>query len=138
MPDSLLVLYVDVEVANHHDAAIRANAFLPAAELPRLHVALHDVHAIFLVEGDPGDLVEADDVVLADEPALTAGVVDEHACDRRLTARYQMRVRGNLLEEVTLAGAAGTEFHHVEVALDERNHPQQGHVARAWRELTWL
>ena len=43
---------------------------LPAAELAGLHVALHDVDAVLLVEGDAGDLVEADDVVLADQPAL--------------------------------------------------------------------
>ena len=64
---------IDVEVADHHDRAIGPDALLAAAELPGLHVALHDVDAVLLVEGDAGDLVEADDVVLADQPALTGG-----------------------------------------------------------------
>ena len=63
--DALLVLDVDVEVADHDDAAVGADALRAAAELARLHVALHDVDAVLLVEGDAGDLVEADDVVLA-------------------------------------------------------------------------
>ena len=53
-----------------HDAAVGADALLAAAELAGLHVALHDVDAVLLVEGDAGDLVEADHVVLADQAAL--------------------------------------------------------------------
>ena len=50
---------VDVEVADHDDAAIGADALLAPAELAGLHVALHDVDAILLVERDAGDLVES-------------------------------------------------------------------------------
>ena len=52
MTDPLLVLHIHFEVANHDDAAIGANALLSAAELAGLHVSLHDIHAILLVEGD--------------------------------------------------------------------------------------
>ena len=41
-----------------------ADALRAAAELAGLHVSLHDVDAVLLVEGDAGDLIEADDVVL--------------------------------------------------------------------------
>ena len=42
-----------------------------------------------------------------------------------------MRVGRHLLEQMALAGAARPELDHVVVALDERNHAQQRHVARA-------
>jgi hypothetical protein len=71
MADALLVLHVHLEVAHHHHTAVGANALLATTELAGLHVALHDVHAILLVEGDAGDLIEADHVVLADQAALT-------------------------------------------------------------------
>ena len=64
----LLLLDVHVEVADHHDATLGANVLLAATELARGHVALHDVHAVLLIEGDAGDLVEADHVVLANRP----------------------------------------------------------------------
>ena len=76
--DPLLMLDLDVEVAHHHDAALGPNALLAARELPGFHVALEDVHPVLLVEGDTRDLVEAHHVVLADEPSLPRGVVDEH------------------------------------------------------------
>ena len=87
MPNPLLVLHVHVEVANHDDTPIGANAFLAAAELTRLHVALHDVHTIFLVEGDAGDFIEADHVILADQSALTVSIIDKHARDRCFASR---------------------------------------------------
>ena len=106
---------------------------LPAAELAGLHVALHDVHAVLLVEGDAGDFVEADDVVLADQAALAVGIVDEHARDRRLAAGDQVGVGRDLLEQVALAGASRAKLDHVVVALDERDHAEQHHVAGARR-----
>ena len=81
MANPLLVLYVHVEISNHDDAAIGANALLPATELARLHIALHDVHPVLLVEGNTGDFIEADHVVLAYQPALPAGIVDKHSGD---------------------------------------------------------
>ena len=59
---------------------------LPRLNSPGLHVPLHDVHAVLLVEGDAGDLVEADHVVLADQSALARGVVHEHPGDGGLAA----------------------------------------------------
>src|SRR4051794_17113496 len=57
--NALLVSDVNVEVANHDNAAEPSDALLAPAELPRLHVALEDVDPIFLIEGHPRDLVEA-------------------------------------------------------------------------------
>src|SRR5690348_16841926 len=125
MTNTLLVDDVNLEVPNHDDAAARANALPPAAELARLHVALHDVDAILLIEGDAGDLVEADDVVLADEAPLPGAVVDEHARHGGLAARDEVGVGRDLLEEVRLAGAARPQLHHVVVALYERHHAQE-------------
>ena len=67
MRDALLLLNIDIEVADHDDAAVSADLILAAAELARRHVALHDVHAVLLIEGDARHLVEAHDVVLADK-----------------------------------------------------------------------
>ncbi len=122
MPDPLLVLHVDVKVADHDDTAIGANALLAAAELGRLHVALHDVDAVFLVKGDAGDFVEAHDVVLAHESALACGHVDEHACDGGLAARYQVRVGRDLLKQVAFARPAWSQFDHVVVAFHKGHH----------------
>ena len=106
MRDSLLLLDIDVEVADHDDAAFSADLILAAAELARRHVALHDVHAVLLIEGDAGDLVEAHDVVLADEAALAGGVVHEHLGDGRLAAGDQVRVGRDLLKQMALACAS--------------------------------
>ena len=125
MSDPLLLLDIDVEVADHDDAAVGADVLLAAAELARRHVALHDVDAVLLVEGDAGHLVEADDVVLADQAALAGRVVHEHLGDRRLAAGNQVRVGRDLLEQMALAGAAWPEFDEVVVPLDERHHAQQ-------------
>ena len=97
---------------------------LPRLNSPGLHVALHDVHAVLLVEGNAGNFVEAHHVVLADQPALAVGVVHEHPGDGRLAAGDQMGVGGNLLEEMALAGAARAKLDHVVVVLDERHHAQ--------------
>ena len=125
MADPLLLLDVDLEVADHDDAALGADALLAAAELAGGHIALHDVDAVLLVERDAGDLVEADHVVLADQAALPVGHVHEHLGDGGLAARQQVRIRGELLVDVALAGAARAELDQVVVALDERGHAQQ-------------
>jgi hypothetical protein len=125
------VLHIDVEVADHHDAAVGPDALLAARELAGLHVALHDVDAVLLIEGNAGHLVEADDVVLADQAALAVRHVHEHARDGGLAAGEQVRVGRDLLEKVALAGAARAELDQVVVALHERDHAQQDRVLGA-------
>ena len=98
VPDALLVFNVHIEVANQGDAAIGADAFLATAEFAGLHVSLQDVHAIPLIEGDAGHLIEADHIVLADQSALAGCIVDEHLGDRGFASGNQMRIRRNLLE----------------------------------------
>ena len=122
---ALLLRGVDIEVADHDHAAVRADALLAARKLARFHVPLEDVHAVLLIEGDAGNLVEADHVVLADQPPLAGGVVDEHLRHRRLAPGYQMGVGGDLLEQMALAGAARPQLHQVVVALHERRHAHQ-------------
>ena len=62
---SLLVLDINVKVADQNKASISANAFFSTAKFTGLHVALHDIDAIFLIEGDARNFVKADDIVLA-------------------------------------------------------------------------
>ena len=124
MADALLLLHRHVEVADQDQRPLRADALLAAAELARRHVPLHDVHAVLLVEGDSGDLVEAHHIVLADQAALSVRHVDEHLRDRSLAARKQMGVRRELLVDVTLARPAGAELDEVVVALDEGDQPE--------------
>jgi hypothetical protein len=73
--DALLVLHVHVEIAYQHDGAVGADALLAAGELAALHVALHDVDAVLLVEGNTRHLVEADHVVLADQTTLALALL---------------------------------------------------------------
>lgn len=134
MSDALLVGDVDVEVADEHDRAVGADGFTAAGELARLHVALHDVDAVFLVERDARDFVEAHDVVLGDEAALAGGVIDEHPGDGRLASRDQVSVRRHLLKQVRLTGSARSQFDHVEVPLHERDHAKQQDVLFALAE----
>src|SRR5437879_5154565 len=122
MPNPLLVLHVDVKVSDHHNTAISTNTLLAAAELGGLHVALHNVDAIFLVKGDAGDFVEAHDVVLAHKSALACGHVDKHTGDGGLAARYEVCVWRDLLKQVAFARAARSQFDHVVVAFHKRNH----------------
>ena len=124
MAYALLLFHIDVEVADHHKAALGANVFLAAAKLARGHVALHDVHAVLLIEGDAGHFVEADDVVLANQSALAVGIVHEHFGHGRLAARNEVGVWRNLLEEVALASPARAKFHQVVVTFHERDYTQ--------------
>ena len=126
--DPLLVLDIHLEVAHHHDPAVGPDAFLSTAELPGLHVALHNVHAVLLVEGNAGNFVEAHHVVLANQSSLPVGHIDEHAGDGRLAAADQVGVGGDLLEKVALAGATRAKLDHVVVVLDERHHSQDKNV----------
>ena len=130
MADPLLLLDIDVEVADHDDAAFGADVLLAAAELTRGHVALHDVDAVLLVEGDAGDFIEADDVVLAYQTALAVRIVHEHLGDGRLAARDQVGIWRNLLEQMALAGSARAKLDEIVVALDERNHAEQNDTLR--------
>jgi hypothetical protein len=65
--DALLMLDIHIKVAHQDNGAVGTDAFLAAGELAALHVALHDVDAILLVEGHAGHFVEAHHVVLADQ-----------------------------------------------------------------------
>jgi hypothetical protein len=121
---ALLLLDIDIEVADHGDAALGADALLAAAELAGGHVALEDVDAVLLIERHAGHLVEADHVVLADQAALAIAVVDEHLGDGGLAARDQVRVGGDLLEQVALARAAWPQLNQVEVALHKGSHAE--------------
>src|SRR5690348_8938522 len=131
MTDALLMHYVDIEIPDHDDATVGADALLAAGELAALHVALHDVHAVLLIERDAGDLVEADDVVLTHESTLAVGVVHEHARHGRLAAAHQVRVGRYLLEEMALAGPTRAQLHRVVVPLYERHHTEERDVAGA-------
>src|SRR5882762_10047770 len=91
MTDALLVLHIDIEIADQDDAAIGADALAPARELATLHVALHNVDAILLIERDARYLIEAHHVVLADESSLPIRHVDEHAGYCGFAARNEMR-----------------------------------------------
>jgi hypothetical protein len=131
MADALLVLYIDLEIPDQYDRTVGADALATARELAALHVPLHDVDAVALIERDAGNLVEADHVVLTDQAALAVRHVNEHPCHGGFAAGNEMCVRGYLLEEMAFAGPARPQLHHVVVPLDERDHAQQGHIAGA-------
>ena len=130
--------FVDTNVLLYATSTAADNALPAARELPRLHVSFHDVNAVLLIEGNPRDLIEADDVVLADKAALAVGHVDEHARDRGLAAGNEVGVGRDLLEEMALTGAARTELDEVVVPLHERNHAQRGGILGAGAEGGWL
>jgi hypothetical protein len=103
MAHALLLLDIHIEIADHHYPTVSPDVLLAAAELASGHVALHDIHAVLLIERDAGNLVETDDIVLAHETTLSCGVVHEHLGDRRLTPGNEVRVRRDLLKYVALA-----------------------------------
>ena len=100
MTTAKLVGNVYLEIADHNDSTIGPDALLASTELTRLHVTLENVDAFLRVEGDARHLVEADDVVLCDEPTAPRGVVHEHVGDRRLATRHKMGIWRDLLEQV--------------------------------------
>jgi hypothetical protein len=138
VPDALLLLHVYLEVSHHHDPALGADALLAATELAGGHVALHDIDAVLLVEGDSRNLIEAHDVVLADQPALAVRHVDEHLGERGLAAREEVGVGRDLLVDMALTGSARAELDQVVVSLHERNHAQQDDPLRALIERLGL
>src|ERR1700730_6752800 len=138
MADALRLLEVHVEVADQHYAALSPDRVLAAGKLAGRHVALHDIDTVLRVEGDTGDFIETNDVVLADEPALAAGHVHEHAGHGRLAAGNKVRVGRDLLKEMALASAAWPKFDEIVVSLNERNHAQQCHPLSSLVELSGL
>ena len=131
MADTQLGLDVDLEVANHHDAALGPDRPAASAELSGLHVALEDVDAFLLVEGDTGYLIETDDVVLGDQPSAAGVHVHEHVGNRGLAARHQVSVRRDLLEQVRFTGATRPKLDGVVVADDKGDHPGDQNVLLA-------
>ena len=131
MANALLVFDIHLEVAHHDHAAEPSNALLAAAELPGLHIPLHDVDPVFLIKGDSGDLVEADHIVLAYEATLAVGGVDEHLRNSGLPARNEMSIGRHLLVEMALAGFTGTKLNGVVVVLYTRDHAKKHYVASA-------
>ncbi|KQU32026.1 hypothetical protein ASG69_20960 [Rhodococcus sp. Leaf225] len=87
MPDALLVLNVDFEISDKDYSTLGSDAFPATTELPRLHVTLHYVDAILLIERDARYLVETHYVVLSNKTALATCVIDEHSCDSCLASR---------------------------------------------------
>src|SRR4051812_3521417 len=110
MPDALLLLDFNVQIANHDNTTLGTDVLFGAAELPRGHVSLHDVDAILLVEGNAGHLIEAHHVVLTDEATLATCIVNKHLGDCCLASRYQMGVGRNLLEQMALTRPPRPEF----------------------------
>src|SRR6266849_6403652 len=80
--NTLLVFYINVEVPNHNDTAACSNTLSSPAELTGFHIAFHDVDPILLIEGDARYLIEAHNIILANQATLSSAVVDEHASNR--------------------------------------------------------
>ena len=131
MPDALLMLNINLEISNHYNAAKSTDALFATAKFPRLHVALHYVHAILLIKSHPRNLIKANNIVLAHQTLLAILIVDEHLCDRSFAARNKVGIRRHLLKEVTLTSAARAKFHYMEVIFHKRNHAQQHYIACA-------
>jgi len=64
----------------------------------------HDVHTVLLIEGDTGNLVETDHVILTDEAALSGCVVTNLAT---VALPPEINGVGRIAGEVALAGARG-------------------------------
>src|SRR5690606_22531542 len=71
------------------------------------------------------ELVEGDDVPVADEPDAAVGIVDEQLGDGDLTTGDQHPVGRELREDMRLTGALRAELDEVVVALNERNQAYQ-------------
>src|SRR5258708_34039522 len=138
MTDPLLMLDIYFKIADHHDAAFGPNTVATTRELARLHVALHDVDTVLLIEGNAGHLIKANDVVLADKPALPIRHIDEHACNRGLAAGDEVGVRRYLLKKVALPCTPGAELNHIVILLDEGDHAKEHCISSPLAERVWF
>ena len=113
-------------VADEHHRRLGAERLDAAGERLVRHVVLHDVDerlvgALLLAR----ELVEGDDIPVADQADAPVGVVDEQLRDGDLATGDEHAVRRELREDVRLAGALGAELDEVVVALDERDQPHE-------------
>ena len=52
MAYALLMLHINIKIAYHYYSAIGTDGLLAPAKFAAFHVAFHNVHAIFLIEGN--------------------------------------------------------------------------------------
>src|SRR5699024_3677817 len=72
-----------------------------------------------------GELIEGDDVPVADKTEAAVGVVDEELGDSDLAAGDEHAVGRELREDVRLASPLRAKLDKVVVALDERDQPYE-------------
>src|SRR6266849_3541076 len=132
--NTLLVFYINFEVPNHNQTATCSNTFSASAELTGLHITFHDIDPILLIEGYPRYLIEAHNIILANQAPLPIAIVDEHTGNCCFASGDKMGVGGNLLKKVRFTRTARTKFNHVIVALNEWNHPQQKDILSPCRQ----
>ena len=114
-----------VDIADEDHAGRGLDRVLAPGEGARGHEVLHDLHAVLVLEGDAGHLVEGHQIPEADQSHRPAGHVVKEIGHRGLAAGDQDAVRADLLVDVALAGAAGSQFAGVVVVLDEGHHARQ-------------
>src|SRR5664279_5584341 len=106
MSNTLLVLDIHIEVSDHHDATFGPDTLAAPRELTRFHVALHDVDAVLLIEGDSRHLIKTHNVILANKATLTVGHIYKHSGDGSFTPGNKMSIRRHLLKQMALASSA--------------------------------
>src|SRR5215213_2192870 len=102
----LLLFYIDFEIPEHYYAALSTDVLFTTAELPRCHVAFHDIDTVLLIKGDAGNFIKTHNIVLANQTSLASRIIDKHLGHSGLATRNEVGIGRYLLEEVALPCAS--------------------------------
>ena len=78
-----------IDIADKHHRGFSFDGVTSAGERAGRHVILHDLHAIFVFEGDPCHFIECHHVPHADQTNLTAGHIVKQVSHGGLPTRNQ-------------------------------------------------
>ena len=111
---------VDVADKNHRS---RGRLFLFASgKGTGSHVILHDLNTVFVFERDARNLIKSHAIPEPYKPYGLGRHIVEEVCHRRLSTGHEDAVWRNLLIQVRLARAAGSQFTEIEVVFNEGEH----------------
>ena len=114
-----------VDISHKHHGGRGCLFFLAARKRAGRHVVLHDLHAVFVLELNAGNLVKGNAIPQTDQAHCLAPHIIEQVGHGGLTARDQDTVGRDFLIDMGFTGAARAKLTQVEVILYQRNHTGQ-------------
>ena len=99
--------------------------FLAAGKGTGCHVVFHDLHAVFILKMNPGNLIKRYTVPKADKPHLLPCHVIEQVGNGGLSAGNQYAVRRYFFIQMRFARAPWAKLAQIEVILNKWQHSGQ-------------